>query len=634
MCGICGIYNFQLENSISQDILTRMTNILSHRGPDDEGFFVDGSVGLGHRRLSIIDLNTGQQPMFNEDKSVCIVFNGEIYNFRELQRGLISKGHKFRTHSDTECIVHGYEELGTEIVAKLRGMFSFAIWDSRNKRLLIARDRLGKKPLYYYLDSKRIIFASEIKAILQDPSVPREVELTSLSDYLSLLYVPAPKTIYKDIFKLPPGHYMLVNPEGISIKQYWDIQFDDINGLPEHKLVEILYEKMTDATRVRLISDVPLGAFLSGGIDSSTVVALMTQLSNNGVTTASIGFQEKGFDELQHSRNFSQRFQTRHHEYVVKPNAVEILPKLVWHLDEPHADSSAIPTFYVSKMARQQVTVALSGDGGDENFAGYTRRYYYDRLENKIRSWIPQFIRRPVFGILSSIYPKADWLPRSLRAKILFSNLAISPERGFFNTMIAIPDSIKLTILSDSVKDELKDYDTFHIFQHHFGKCNSKDPLTKVQYVDMKTFMVDDILMKVDKMSMANSLEVRCPLLDQELVEFIATIPSNMKLKGWESKYILKQTMRKHLPQDLLRRPKHGFEIPANEWLRTDLQQFAYDAIFSSKIQNDFFEMKFVKRIWNAHQKGVRDWSAPLWALMVFGIWNQIYMTQTNFNYQ
>jgi len=626
MCGICGIQNFDKANKVSKPVLKSMMRVLVHRGPDDEGFFIKDNIGLGHRRLSIIDLNTGQQPLCNEDGRIVIVFNGEIYNFKELQQKLEARGHRFKTQTDTECIVHGYEEWGTKVVDELDGMFAFAIWDGRNHQLFLARDRMGKKPLYYFIDENRLIFASEIKAILQDPTVPKEIEPTSVSDYLSLLYVPAPKTIYRNIYKLPSGHWLRCKNRQTEIQQYWDIPFYEDGNHASSETEITLTEKLQDAVQARLISDVPLGAFLSGGLDSSLVVYLMHGLSQNGVTTASIGFQEKKYDELIYSRLLGQQLETDYHEHTVKPNAVDILPKLAWHLDEPHADSSAVPTYYVCKMARKAVTVALSGDGGDENFAGYTRRYYYDRLENRIRTFLPDSFRRPVFNALAAMYPKADWLPRPLRAKSMLSNLALSPEYGFFNTMCALPVSVKHKLLSADMLAKLQDYDTFSVFEHHFNRCQAKDPLSRVQYVDMKTFLVDDILMKVDKMSMANSLEVRCPLLDQHVIEYAAGLPSSLKLKGKTSKYILKKIMRNKLPDEILDRPKHGFEVPIAEWLRGDLKTFAYPYINENSAISPYFNKRTIDNMWNEHQRGIRNWSTPLWALLMFSLWHETFM--------
>lgn len=627
MCGICGILNFDQSETVDRSMLGAMTDELVHRGPDDEGYFVDGQVGLGHRRLSIIDLDSGHQPMTSEDGRTVVAYNGEIYNFQSLRERLQAKGHRFSTRSDTECIVHGYEEWGTGVVDELRGMFAFAIWDGRRKRLFLARDRLGKKPLYYYHDRQRLIFASEIKAILKHPDVAREISAESVSDYLSLLYVPAPRTIFQKIYKLPPGHWLLATDGTISVQEYWDVPFQDLQEWDENGTAATVYGVLEDAVRCRLVSDVPLGAFLSGGIDSSTVVSLMQRTSDSPVRTASIGFSHRAYDELEHCRLLAGTLNTDHREYVVEADTVAILPKLAWHLDEPHGDSSAVPTYYVSKMARENVTVALSGDGGDENFAGYTRRYFYDRLENQIRGVIPAPIRKAVFSGLGRVYPKADWLPRPLRAKSLLTNLALSPERGFYNTMAAIPDDIKNQLLAPDVRQALNGHETFHVFEHYFQKCPSQDPLSRVQYVDMKTFLVDDILMKVDKMSMANSLEVRCPLLDQNVVEYVAGLPSGLKLRGRQSKYILKRAMADVVPAEILNRPKQGFEVPLRHWLRGELKTFAREVIFESLETDVFFHRPTVEKMWAMHQSGRRDWSTPLWAVLMFFLWRHQYQT-------
>ncbi len=422
-----------------------MADTMVHRGPDDEGFYISGETGLGHRRLSIIDLGGGHQPMSNEDGTVWVIFNGEIYNFTELYDVLVRKGHIFKTRSDTEVIIHLYEEKGEECFQYFRGMFAMAIWDEKHKKLLLARDRVGKKPLFYFYDGDRIVFASEIKAILKAPDIPREIDLEALSDYFSFLYIPVPKSIYKKIRKIRPGHYALIDHNGIREAQYWDISFARPVELSEEKWCEKLLEVYQESVRIRLMSDVPLGTFLSGGVDSSSVVALMSQIKKEPVQTSSIGFDEQEFNELIYAREVSSLFDTDHHEKVVRPDAVGIVEKLAWHYDEPFADSSAVPTYYVSKVAREKVTVALSGDGGDENFAGY-RRYYFDRQENKLRSFLPLGIRRPIFGTLASLYPKADWAPRIFRAKATFESLSCSPLEGYFRSVSAFRPELKAEI--------------------------------------------------------------------------------------------------------------------------------------------------------------------------------------------
>lgn len=620
MCGICGIYNFN-GRPVDGELLRRMNNTMVHRGPDNEGYHLDDRIGLGHRRLSIIDLNTGHQPIFNEDKTKVIVFNGEIYNFKDLRGKLENKGHRFKTKTDTEVILHGYEEWGTECVERLRGMFAFAIWDSKQQTLFLARDRLGIKPLYYFCKNSKLIFASELKAILEDRSVQKDLDFEALSDYLSFGYIPAPKTIFKSIRKLPPGHILIQSPEGVNTEKYWDLQFQPGSHNSVDEYCNRIIETLEESIRLRLISDVPLGAFLSGGIDSSVVVAIMSHLIQKPVITNSVGFSRREFCELEYAQITSRLFGTNHHEFVVDPDAVDVVNKLSWHFDEPFADSSAIPTYYVSKMTRQNVTVALSGDGGDENFTGY-RRYYFDRLENRIRAILPDPLRRNVIGLLASIYPKADWLPQLFRAKTLLTNVSQDPVYGYFNSMSYFLPGMKDRILSHDVKNNLHDYDSIEVFRKHYEKCDSNDPLTRTQYVDFKTYLVDDILTKVDRASMANSLEVRVPILDHEFVELVAQIPSQLKLNGKTSKYIFKKAASRLLPNEILNRKKMGFSIPAGEWLKKELYPLLHDTILSKTFnERSLFDTKYVHWLWKQHVSEMRDFTQPLWALLSFELW-------------
>jgi asparagine synthase (glutamine-hydrolysing) len=621
MCGICGIYNFGNGKPVDSTVLNKMTDVLIHRGPDDEGFYISDFIGLGHRRLRIVDIESGHQPIFNEDESICIVFNGEIYNFIELRDLMIKKGHIFKTNSDTEVIVHLYEEVGEDCVTMLRGMFAFAIWDEKQQKLLLARDRLGKKPLYYSLNDTKFIFGSEIKSILQYPGFPREIDLEALSDYFSFLYIPGPKTIFKEIKKLLPGHYFVCTPQRIQEKRYWDIEFVNSYSGSETFFERKLRELFEEAVKIRLISDVPLGAFLSGGIDSSSVVAIMANIIYKPVITTSIGFEEEKFNELSYAKIIADRFKTKHYEYVVKPDAVRILEKLAWYFDEPFADSSAVPTYYLSKVSREKITVALSGDGGDENFAGY-RRYYYDRLENQLRSFFPVSFRRYFIGGIGWLYPKADWLPQVLRAKTLLTNLSLSPLEGYFNTMSAFTSAMKNKLFSYEVRKLLKGYNSLSVFENYFNKANTDDPLSRIQYLDIKTYLVDDILTKVDRASMANSLEVRSPLLDHELVEFVASIPSHLKLKGREGKYIFKQSLNEILPEDIFKRKKMGFSIPLDRWFRVELKNFTEDILFS-RSERGYFNKSFIEKLWQDHQRGLGSYGTHLWALLMFEIWHR-----------
>ena len=623
MCGICGIYNKSFEKPVNRARIEDMNQSLVHRGPDDKGLFIDNNVGLGHRRLSIIDLNSGAQPLFNEDKTIVIVFNGEIYNFKALKAQLSALGHEFQTLTDTECIVHGYEEWGADVVKHLRGMFAFAIWDSQKKQLFLARDRVGIKPLYYYWDNWTFLFASELKAIIQDPEVERVIDPQAIDDFLTYLYIPAPKTIYKKIRKLKPGHTLTISPQGMHEEEYWDISFQIQNGQSEEEMAVSLLEKLRESIDIRLISDVPLGAFLSGGIDSSAVVGIMAGLMDSPVVTSSIGFQEDGFDELYYAKKIAEKYQTRAYEKIVKANAAKILDDLVWHFDEPFADSSMVPTFYVSQVARENVTVCLSGDGGDENFVGY-RRYRFDYLENQIRAFLPGFLRRPLFGTLARLYPKADWLPQFLRAKTLFTNLAMSPEQAYINTMSCFTPKMKNELFQSSLKQSLDDYDSQSVMMTHFERTKEWDPISRIQYVDMKTYLADDILTKVDRASMAHSLEVRVPILDHVFMEYSASIPAKYKLKDGNGKYIFKKALESIVPHENLHRAKMGFSIPLADWLRQDLKKVFEDRVFSeNSFVSDFFHMNVIKQWWAQHQRKTRDYSTYLWAILMLECWGE-----------
>jgi asparagine synthase (glutamine-hydrolysing) len=624
MCGIAGIYNFKTLKPVTTGWVKAMTDTLVHRGPDDEGFYVSGPVGLGHRRLSIIDLEGGHQPICNEDQSIWVVFNGEIYNFEELQQELVRKGHVFKTRSDTEAIVHLYEEEGENCFRRLRGMFAIVLWDGRNRKMILARDRVGKKPLFYFHDGFRLAFASEMKAILALPDIPREIDLQAVSDYFSLLYVPTPKSIFKHIRKVRPGHYVVVSNKGLREVEYWDLSFAPTQELTEEQWCERVLDTYREAVRLRLISDVPLGAFLSGGVDSSSVVALMAELIAGRLTTCSIGFKEKEFDELDYARVIASQFKTEHHEETVVPDAVGIVERLAWHYDEPFADSSAVPTYYVSKVAREHVTVALAGDGGDENFAGY-RRYYFDRRENMVRSLLPGAIRRPVFGALASLYPKADWAPRIFRGKATFQNLARSPIEAYFRSMSGFQIELKNRVLAPDLVRELGDYSSLDLFRFYYEKADTSDPLSRIQYLDIKTYLTDDILAKVDRASMAHSLEVRAPLLDHKLMELVASIPTSLKLRGTNGKYILKKTFEKILPKNILYRRKMGFAVPLARWFRGELRDLAHTVIFD-RSDSGLLDGATVRSVWEEHQSGLRDRSTELWIVLMFRLWQRQFM--------
>ena len=638
MCGIAGIYH---RNGAPADVetLLRMTRTLTHRGPDEEGYFVNraadasapaglplrtlenpgaGNVGLGHRRLSIIDLATGQQPLTNEDGSVWVSYNGEIYNFQALKKELEDKGHRFRTHCDTETIVHAYEEWGERAAERFRGMFAIAVWDESKQRIWLARDRVGKKPLYYFLDEDRLIFGSEIKAILEAPGVCRDVDLTGLSDYLSLLYVPAPKSIFKSIRKLPAAHYALGNAASFEVKPYWDLSFQPRHDRSEQQTIEELLGILDEATRLRMISDVPLGAFLSGGIDSSAVVALMAQASAEPVITNSISFSAAKYNEAHHALRVAQMYGTDHNEFHVTPEAIPVIEQLAWNYDEPFADSSAVPTYYVSKTAREHVTVSLSGDGGDENFAGY-RRHYFDMRENFVRNLVPRPLRNPIFGFLGRLYPKADYLPRVFRGKAFLSNVARDPVEAYFFTMSAFHGDRKQNILRNDVRDGLAGYRTSELFHDTYNRAPANDHLSKLQYLDIKTYLVDDILTKVDRASMAHSLEVRVPILDHHLVEWAASLAPGHKLHRGQGKYLLKRALRPYLPDNILYRRKMGFAVPLDTWFRGPLSERVRDALLGPALmETGIFDRERVATLIDDHQARRWDHSAPLWSLLMF----------------
>jgi asparagine synthase (glutamine-hydrolysing) len=622
MCGICGIVDLERPDAISLDVLNRMNDALAHRGPDDAGVYLAQNVGLGHRRLSIIDVIGGHQPLSNEDGTIWVLLNGEIYNYSELRQKLLSRGHKFATSSDTEVIAHLYEDYREDCFAEIRGMFSIALWDARERKLLLARDRVGKKPLFYLSDAKRILFGSELKALLAADAFPRDIDPYAVCDYFSLGYIPVPKTIYRCVRKVLPGHYLVFSANGTREVQYWDLSFAKIDNRTEEEWCELLRHQLCEATRVRLMSEVPLGAFLSGGVDSSAVVAMMSHIMNRPVTTCCIGFEEEEYNETDFARQIARQFQTNHHEQVVRPSAVEVIDKLAWHYDEPFADSSAIPTYYVSAVARQHVTVALGGDGGDENFAGY-RRYYFDQFENRLRSFVPAPLRRRVFGPLGRYYPALAWAPRVLRGKATFQSLGRSPLEGYFNSMSIFRPDEKLRLFTRDFRNRLDGYDTLEVFRQYYNRADTNDPLSRIQYVDIKTYLTDDILAKVDRASMAVSLEVRAPLLDHKLMELVASIPSSLKLRKRNGKYIFKKAMEPILPNDILYRRKQGFAIPLDHWFRRELKDLAHDAIFSS--DDGILDRSYLKKIWEQHQENRFDRSAYLWSVLMFRKWQKTF---------
>lgn len=625
MCGIAGIVDRGGLTSEDRHAVGRMTAALHHRGPDDAGSFGDDQAALGHARLSIVDLAAGHQPMSNEDGSIWIVFNGEIYNFPELHGSLTARGHRFRTRCDTEAIVHLYEDHGDRCVDHLRGMFAFAIWDQNRRQLLLARDRIGIKPLYYRQVGGRVLFGSEIKAILEAPGIPRRIDVEALQDYLTYLWVPGPKSMFEGIHKLPAGHTATLDERGWRVRQYWDLHFPEPAPLDEATLRDQFRSALDDSVAAHLLSDVPVGAFLSGGLDSSAVVAAMARQSSRPVVTSSIGFDDAAFDELGHADAVAARLGTDHHRSVVRPDAVELVDRLAWHYDEPFADPSAIPTYCVARLAREQVKVALSGDGGDENMAGY-RKYKLHQRERAVRRLIPAPIRRLGFAPLARCYPKADWLPRILRAKSTLENLAASDPQAIYRSRAAFDPALARSLIRPEIR--ARGYDSFRAIDDAYRRCAGADPLARELYTDIKTYLCDDILVKVDRASMAVGLEVRVPILDHQFMEFMAGIPANLKLRGSTGKYLFKEAVRADLGTEVVDRPKMGFSVPLGSWFRGPLRPLVEETLFApDSFIRSVLDMRPIGQIWRSHQAGTRRMESLLWALIVLEHWGRVFLT-------
>ena len=621
MCGITGIFDSRLRRDIDRGLIERMNQSLLHRGPDEGGVHLEPGVGLGHRRLSIIDLSTGQQPLYNEDNSVVVVFNGEIYNFQDLVPELQALGHTFRTRSDTEVIVHAWEAWGEDCVKRFRGMFAFALWDRNRETLFLARDRLGVKPLYYaMLDDGMLVFGSELKALLVHPRLQRVIDPAAVEDYFAYGYVPEPRTIFRGALKLPPA-CTLVLRRGEKLREpreYWDIPFKPGPALTEQEAIEELTVRLRDAVKVRLMSEVPLGAFLSGGVDSSGVVAMMAGLSADPVNTCSISFGDPAFNESAYAETVAQRYHTHHRVEQVDPDDFGLVDRLATLYDEPYADSSAMPTYRVCQLARKNVTVALSGDGGDESFGGY-RRYRWHVREERLRAMLPLQLRRPAFGLLGTLYPKADWAPRVLRAKSTFEALARDSVEAYFHSVSYLHDGMRDRLFSASFRRDLQGYAAVEVLKRHAARAPSDDPLSLVQYLDLKTYLVGDINTKVDRASMAHSLEVREPLMDHPLVEWLSGLPPSFKVRNGEGKYLLKKALEPYLPPGILYRPKMGFAVPLAAWFRGPLRQSIRNAVLGPVLADTgWFNVPHLRRLIDDHQSGISDNSTPLWTLMMF----------------
>lgn len=620
MCGIAGFFR-TASPAAGQNTLAQMGNVISHRGPDAGGEYLDDYVGLAHRRLSIIDLSAqGNQPMFSADGRKVIVFNGEIYNFQELKKDLQQIGVQFHTRTDTEVILALYEKYGTGCLSHLNGMFAFALWDMDKKQLFLARDRIGKKPLYFYHGGDdRLAFASEIKALLQLPGLSFKIEPTSVADYLKYHYIPAPKTIYQQIYKLSPGHCLTLSMgQKPVIIEYWDVCFKE-SQTSFVDAQEQLYELLQHSTAQRMIADVPLGAFLSGGVDSSAIVALMAKTSTQPVKTCTIGFDDKKFDESPFAREVADLFTTDHKEYRVTTqlqNTVELLPK---YFDEPFADSSAVPTYHVSRLARQAVTVALAGDGGDESFGGY-QKYAVELKEDIVRNNLP----RPLLAILNAL--SKGWshpLPRKLHS--LTGSAMSEPARAFYRTNTYMDDSTLNGILSESLRNDCRGYDPAEHTLRHYQKVATADHAIRMIYTDLKTYLPDDILVKVDRMSMAHSLEVRAPFLDYRIIEFAASLPSRFKISNSGKKIILRKTFSQLLPPAILNRRKQGFSVPLDHWFRHDLKSYAEKQFFKSPALAELLSIAGIMTLWQEHQSNKVNHGIILWSLLMLSLWQQEY---------
>lgn len=624
MCGIAGFIDYWgrgADRVQRRAVLQEMCDVIRHRGPDDEGFLLKEGVALGMRRLSIIDLSGGAQPISGEDGSITIVFNGEIYNFHEVRKDLEERGHIFKTNSDTEAIVHAYEEFGNDCVHRLRGMFAFAIWDDKARELYIARDRVGKKPLYYTLTSdSTLVFGSELKSLLAHPGVKRDIDVEAIDAYLTLGYIPDPLSIFRDVHKLPPGHYLRFCAGRVITQQYWDFVFQTTDQRQTGDYLDELKSLLDESVRLRLISDVPLGAFLSGGIDSSTIVALMARNMNQPVKTFSIGFNEDSYNELRYARLTAAKLGTDHHEFFVTPEICDVVDQLVWHFDEPFADPSAIPTYMVSKLAREHVKVVLSGDGGDELFAGYT--HYVVQSKRQAFSALPKAFRKGLIHPLSYRLPHGAW------GRNYLHNISLEPIDRYLDSLSYFTELSRQSLYTTDFQNSLPGTkEVARRFADYSARVQTKQPLDQLLYIDSKTYLPGDILTKVDRMSMATSLEVRVPLLDHKLIEFVTTIPSSLKLAGSETKHLLKQAAKDLIPPEILTRPKQGFGVPLEEWINHQLRDQIRETLREPRTrQRGYVRTDYVEVLLTEHEKGRRDHSQPLWSLLMLELWHRQFM--------
>lgn len=625
MCGICGTYGFG-----NKTLLQRMCDTILHRGPDDEGYYVDHQVGLGMRRLSIIDLAGGHQPIHNEDETIWVVFNGEIYNFLQLRSELKKRGHRFYTNSDTEVIVHAYEEYGDRFVDHLTGMFGLALWDSQHRRLVLVRDRVGIKPLYFRWENGRLWFASEIKSILAS-GCSREMDFLALHQYLSYAHVPAPNTIFKGIQKLLPGHMLVCQAGQMEIKPYWDLQVDSDANLSWEDAKAETFRLLEECVRSHLISDVPLGAFLSGGIDSSAIVGLMARYTDTPVRTFSLGFESRArhFDELDYARLIAKRFRTEHMEIPVSVDVVKVLPKVIWHFDEPFANDTALIIYQLSQEVKKHVTVVLAGTGGDEVFAGYPR-YLGMRLA-ELYSWAPLFLRKTCADLLTrTVSENVDGRHLNRRLREFAQGGMMNPEDRYVNWVTFFSEGAKQQLYTDWGKTLMQGADGAGITRHYLANpCGKKDYNDAVFYADIKTYLPNDQLEYNEKMSMAHSLELRVPFCDHRLVEFAGRLPLSLKTKGFKTKRLLKEAMRGFLPDTIIDRPKLGLHAPVGIWLQTDLKPLVSDLLSRQTVERrGYFRYDAIKEMIGLHNAGKRDFSWHIWMLLILEIWHRMYLDE------
>jgi asparagine synthase (glutamine-hydrolysing) len=621
MCGIAGIVSVDHPDTA---LVRRMCDVLAHRGPDGAGYHESAHAALGTRRLAIIDVAGGAQPVYNEDRTVVAVFNGEIYNFRELRAELHRRGHRLATSGDSECLVHLYEEYADRLVDHLRGMFAFAVWDSRKRRLLLARDRVGKKPLYWRRDAGSLLFGSELKSLAVDPGFKRRVDLVALHHYLTYQYVPAPWSIYEGAEKLSPGHMLTWQDGNIEVHQYWRLDCaaqEQVTSVPE--AAERLRELLLEATRIRMVSERPLGAFLSGGVDSSAVVAAMARSASKPVKTFSIGFDDGPFDERPYARVLATRYGTDHHELVVKPSALDVLPSLAWHFDEPFADSSAIPTFYVAQMSSQHVTVVLTGDGGDESFGGYER---YLAMTAMARIPVPALAQPGLRRLGSALVRAGGHGSRLRRVGRALEALNQSGSRRYARSMSYFTPEQKIQVYTDELREQLAAVDSYLLLDQAFATSNARSSIGKIMDVDINTYLPGDLLAKVDITTMACSLEARSPFLDHHLMEWAAGLPAQLKIRRGTTKFLLKQAMAPWLPPELISRRKHGFRVPLATWLRTDFRELAHDVLTDATARSrGLFRPEAIANMLAEHDQG-HDHASRLWALIQFELWHRAYV--------